>query len=309
MIVDYKKESFPLLYEFISYLQWERGYSSRTVYNYFIEMRMFCRFLLCRQEGISLDLLQSVDTRKIASDYILQINRGDIQSYLTWASVEKQISPSGRNRKVAVLKSFFKFLVVMEYCNSNVMSSISSTKTSKTLPKYLTQNQMYQLLEVIKGEFFLRDKAIILLMMSGGLRVSEVSALNLESVGIDSVKVLGKGEKERQVFLSQLTLDCVYQYLESRPEVAEEALFLSRGKKRISVRGIQKMVSKYLDKIGKSDFSCHKLRHTAATQLLDHGVNIREIQEILGHESIETTAIYTHISSDSLRQAVKKIDI
>ncbi len=307
MSVDYKKESFPLFYEFISYLQLERGYSPRTVYNYFIEMRMFFRYLICMEHDKSLEQMTDIDISKMDEKMIFSLTRGKILKYLAWASTEKQISPSARNRKIAVLKSFYKFLILMEYSNTNVMDSISSTKTPKTLPKYLKQEQMYELLEVVNGEFWIRDQAIILLMMSGGLRVSEVSALNLEDIGVDSLKVLGKGNKERQVFLSEMTLEAISDYLDVRPESGEKALFLSSVKKRISVRGIQLMTSKYLEKIGKGEFSCHKLRHTAATQLMDNGVNIREIQEILGHESIETTAIYTHVSSESLRQAAKKI--
>ncbi len=303
--MDYKKESFPLLYEFIAYLQVERGYSPKTIYNYFIEMRMFCRFHLW-EEGVD---FQKIDISQIKKSDILALNRGDVLKYLTWASMENQISPSARNRKIAVLKSFFKFLLLMEYTNTNIMASITAAKTAKTLPKYLKQEQMFELIDAVNGECWVRDQAIILLMMSGGLRVSEVSALNLDSISTDSVKIRGKGNKERQVFLSKLTLEGISDYLDLRPEVGEKALFLSKGKGRFSVRGIQKMVSKYLDRIGKSDFSCHKLRHTAATQLMEHGVNIREIQEILGHESIETTAIYTHVSSEALRQAASRIEI
>lgn len=309
MAVHYQKESFPLLGEFISYIQLERGYSPRTVYNYFIELRMFFRYILCEKEGIPTKNLQEMDITQIPESTVLSLTRKDILSYLSWASVENKISPTARNRKIAVLKSFYKFLLLMEYTNTNVMSTISSTKTGKTLPKYLKPAQMYELLDAVNGQFWLRDRAIILLMMSAGLRVSEVASLNMNSLSPDSVKIVGKGNKEREVFLSARTLEAISDYFDARPDVKEKAVFLSKGKTRITVRGIQMMVTKYLQKIGKSDFSCHKLRHTAATQLMEHGVNIREIQEILGHESIETTAIYTHISSDSLRQAAKMIQI
>lgn len=309
MAINFKAESPPLLYEFISYLEVERGYSHKTVYNYFIDLRMFFRFVKCEKEKCSMEHFDEMDITGIDQAFICQLSRGDISAFLSWLTMEKGISGEARNRKIAVLKSFYKFLLMMDYTDKNIMETIFSSKTKKTLPKYLEEDKMIELLEVINGSFWIRDKAMILLMMSTGLRVSEVASLNLRSIKGDSLTVLGKGNKERQVYLSATTQEGISDYLEIRPDVEEEALFLSQRKGRIQIRSIQYVTRKYLTMIGKGDYSCHKLRHTAATQLMNSQVNLREIQEILGHESISTTSIYTHVSNEDLKRASQKIKV
>lgn len=307
MPYPYKEESPPVLYEFISYLDVERGYSNMTIYNYFIELRMFFRYMKCEKEHIPLDSWETVDITSINLPFIQACTRQDIVGFLSWVTLEKGNSGSARNRKLAVLKSFYHFLMVMDYSSDKVMMQIFSTKTPKTLPKYLEEESIEALLSAINGIFWIRDTAIILLMLSAGLRVSEVASLNLASIKADSVSVLGKGNKERQVYLSQSTQESLEEYLAVRPPLEEPALFLSQRNRRLTVRSIQASTQKYLKKIGKDDYSCHHLRHTAATQLMKQEVNLREIQEILGHESIQTTSIYTHVSNEDLRQVAKNM--
>lgn len=307
MKVNYEAESPPLMLAFLQHLQIERAYSPLTVYNYFIDLRLFFRYLRCRQEQIPYDKIATVDIAQLVQGDIQGIGRGDVSAFLAWLVAEKNISEHTRNRKIAVLKSFYKFLLEEEYVSKNIMTRIPSAKARKSLPKYLEPQSMEALLQAVTDDSWLRDTAIILLMMSTGLRVSEVSALNLSSLQTDRLLVLGKGKKERLVYLSPKTLESIQDYLEIRPQVPTDALFLSQRKDRFQVRGIQDMVKKYLHKIGKGSYSCHKLRHTAATQLLETGANIREIQEILGHESISTTEIYTHVSNADLKKVVGKL--
>lgn len=308
MAACYQSESPPMLYNFLGYLTVERGYSEKTIYNYFIDLRLFFRYMICIKTGKKTEEYAEVDISGIDLMFIKDIARADITSFLTWMAFARHGNERTRNRKIASLKSFFRYLMEMEYIEQNVMSKVSVIKAEKTLPKYLDENAMSDLLLAITDDFWARDMAIIMLMMISGLRVSEVVALNRDSVGEGLVSVFGKGKKERQVYLTSQVEDAIKEYLAVRPDVSEEALFLSRTKKRLSNRGVQFMTTKYLDKIGLQGYSCHKLRHTAATQLLKSGANLRVIQDTLGHESISITEVYTHIHSDDMKNAMKKLE-
>lgn len=302
---NYKELAPAVVYEFLCYMQIERGYSKESVYSYFSDLRMFFRFSLSKKQGLV--PMKTVDISMVDLAFIRTISRKDVSEFLTWLVMEKQVKEPTRNRKISVLKSFFHFLTEQEYLEKNIMTQIKTTKIRKTLPKYLEEGDIELLLSEINGVHWMRDTAIIMLMLSGGLRVSEVVGLNLRSLKRNSISVLGKGNKERQVYLSPKTMESVKEYLEIRPFVESDALFLSSRKGRLSIEAVQKMTKIYLTRIGKGDYSCHKLRHTAATQLLQSGANLREIQEILGHESISTTEIYTHVSNDDLQRVAENL--
>lgn len=304
-MLKYKDQVPELIYHFLGYLQVERGYSKQTIYNYFVDLRIFSYFMLEKHQGKSAIEEQNLST--IDLQFFKQITRQDITSYLAWLSFERNLRENSRNRKIASLKSFYKYLVDMDLLDKSIMVQVAALKTKKSLPKYLERDKVGELMVQITDQFWVRDTAIILLMMSAGLRVSEVVSLNLLDVKVDSLIVTGKGQKERQVYLSQHTSDALQDYLILRGNEGSP-LFLSNQKKRISVRTIQYMTKKYLTRIDKQDYSCHKLRHTAATQLLKNGANIREIQVILGHESISTTEIYTHVGNDDLKRVAKILD-
>lgn len=302
MAVDYGKVTPNFIYDFLGYLKIECGLAPNTIYGYFIELRLFFRYTYTRHENLLLDEMDKLDFVTIPMSIVEEIDRKDISSYLNWMAMEKEYGERTRNRALAVLKSFFKYLLRVEILEKNVMDNFSSSKTRKTLPKYLDSTEVLHLVESVNGEFWVRDVAIIMLMMSSGLRVSEVHSLNFEDFRQNYVRVLGKGNKERQVYLSKKTIESLEEYLQIRKTSEENAFFLSRLNKRMAVRSIQHMTKKYLTMIGKSDYSCHKLRHTAATQMLKQGANLREIQETLGHENINTTEIYTHVTNSQLEK-------
>lgn len=302
MECNYKEQAPPLVYEFLCYLQIERGCSKNSIYSYFSDLRMFFRYLRCEKENLPLDQMESLVLIGIDLDFIKEISRNHVSRFLAWLVMEKKAKEPTRNRKISVLKSFFHFLVERDYLEKNIMTQIRTIKIRKTLPKYLESPDIELLLCEINGVHWIRDTAMILLMLSAGLRVSEVVGLNVQSVRSNSVSVLGKGNKERQVYLSNKTLEALRDYLLLRPQIPCDALFLSSRKGRLSTEAVQKMTKIYLTRIGKQEYSCHKLRHTAATQLLQSGANLREIQEILGHESISTTELYTHVSNEDLQR-------
>lgn len=309
MNTRYGGECPDLVAEYLQYLEVERGYSGQTIYGYFMDLRIFCRFILAFRLDLSLKSLDGFDYSEMDLADFQALTRGELSAFFAWLAEEKSAKERTRNRKLAVVKSFYGYLWEMDYVEKNILHQIPRAKTGKNLPHYLGEGQGESLLWEVNGVHWLRDRAIILLMMSAGLRVSEVSGLNLADFRVETLMVMGKGRKERQVYLTSLTQEALAEYLEIRPNVAEDAFFLSQRKGRISVRAIQKMTKKYLEQADLAGYSCHSLRHTAATKLLKSGANLREIQEILGHESVSTTEIYTHVSNDDLRRAVERLDL
>lgn len=300
MAIDYKSEAPPLVYQFLRYLQVERTCSHLTIYNYFTDLRMFFRYILCHRAGLPLSEMERQDFLAVDVALVSSLRRGEVTDFLAWLTLDHSVKAKTKARKITVLKSFYKYLQEMEYTDNHVMSKITTPKIPKTLPKYLEEEEIPHFIQGINGTFWIRDTAIILLMVSSGLRVSEVASLDVSSMQENSVIVKGKGNKERQAYLSERTKEALLDYLDVRPPVSLDALFISRRNSRLSIRMIQHMVQKYLGKSGNEHLSCHKLRHTAATMMLKHGANIRQIQQILGHESINTTQLYTHVTDEEL---------
>lgn len=310
-MADFKKELPFFGYEFLGYLKMEKGFSEKTIYEYFLDLRLFFRYMVARKNGVS-ESVENVEGMEITSltlPFVEGITRADVSAYLSWLGTEKHQKDVTRRRKIATIRSLYGYLMEMELIEKNVMIKIPTLKVKKTLPKYLEAPEVEELLQVVNGIFWIRDVAMIFLMTSCGLRVSEVASLDVNDIYEDSVRVLGKGNKERMVYLSARTKEALKEYAAIRPESQEEAFFLSKHGTRIRVHRIQMMVKGYLDEIGKGDLSCHKLRHTAATQMLRSGGNLREIQMVLGHEKISSTEIYTHVSNSDLENLAKGLQI
>lgn len=303
----------PAVFDFLQYLEVQRNYTPSTLQQYYLDLRRFFYFLL---EGNQENSPQITSKRQINSpldmdeSYLQEITSQEVSSYLLWLAQEKGLQERTRNRRLATLKSFFRYLEEENLVKTNIMRSFRPTKTKQTLPLYLEEPQIHGLLDIVSGAFALRDRAVLLLMVSSGLRVSEVVSLTLSSVQGGQIRVLGKGNKERQVPLSAHTAHSLDAYLKECPHPSPSTpLFLSRRNTALSVRAIQAMVSKYAQEAQLQGVTCHKLRHTAATQLLHCGANLREIQRILGHESLNTTQIYTHVTNQDLKQVMSLLKI
>lgn len=311
MAVDFMSEAPDIIKRFLLYMQNIKGRSPKTVDEYYIDLRTFFRYLnqargLCDRsldfdeikiDNVDIDLIKSVTLREAYEFmYYLQRERGNAQA--------------ARARKTSSLRQFYKFLERDHLIESNPIKELETPKQKKALPKYLTLEQSIELLNAVEGEYAARDYCILTLFLNCGLRLSEMCGLNYSDIRSDNtMRVLGKGNKERVIYLNKACLNAINAYKEVRPTddlKDRKALFISRNHNRISPKTVQAMVYKYLEKIGldSQGYSCHKLRHTAATLMYQTGqVDIRVLQDILGHENLGTTEIYTHLSSKQLKDA------
>lgn len=311
--MDYKK-SPGFLKSFLSYKINVKGHSVTTANGYCFDLCQFFEFLYRKKGGISLE--ETVDLNQIDLDFIKTVTTDDIYEYLLYLAAERGNQAATRARRLSSIRGFFKYLVVKE----NVLlldpsEHIDSPKISKALPKYLNLKDSRRLLDTVKdsgGTFAVRDYAIITLFLNCGLRLSELVRLNLSSIDFQerTARIIGKGNKERILYINDAVISALLQYLPQRhktPSADKDALFLSRLNKRISPKTVQWIVYKYLDEIGLSgrNLSVHKLRHTAATLIYNTGrVDIRVLKDILGHEQLNTTQIYTHVSDEQLKMAI-----
>lgn len=312
MAVKFQDESFPILKEYLYYQQTIRQKSPKTVDEYFLDLRTFFRFLKQNRELAAAETeFEDIKIDDVDLELLKTVTLNDAYEYMNWLQRDRRNNASSRARKCSSLKGFFKYITKKKhYLESNPVEELEIPKKKKALPKYLTLEQSIELLNAIEGANKERDYAIITLFLNCGLRVSEMAGLNYTDIRSDNtVRVLGKGNKERIIYLNDACIDAVNDYMRVRPvdDVKDKtALFISRNHKRMSVKTIQAMVYKYLEKIGLSaqGYSCHKLRHTAATLMYQHGgVDVRVLKEVLGHENLGTTEIYTHLSSEQMKNA------
>ncbi|MCJ7578825.1 MAG: tyrosine recombinase XerC [candidate division Zixibacteria bacterium] len=295
---DFEKEKE----DFIQYIQREKNFSENTVTSYRNDLSDFGEFLKERNlQGNPLD----------------QVNRSLLRDFLVFLK-RKRLKEGSIAHKVFVLRSFFKYLLRKRKISSNPASFLSSPKRKKSLPTFLTISQMESLLKLPPKESFwgLRDLAILELFYSTGMRLFELANLDLSSVDFtgEVVRVLGKGRKERIIPVGKEALEVLKNYLSLRKGTFEgvsgmngEAIFLNRSAKRLSARSIRRIVKKYATQVSEDrKTSPHTLRHTFATHLLDQGADLLAVKELLGHESLSTTQIYTHVTTDRLKKVYKK---
>lgn len=298
--------------DFLSYMETIRGKSKNTITAYSYDLALFFKYLKIRRNYVPADTdIESIPIDDIDIYIIQNISLADFYSFLSFAANQRDNKNYARARKVACLRSFFKYLQKMKMIDENPAVELETPKINSRHPVYLTLDESRQLLSVIEGENRERDYAIITLFLNCGLRLSELVGIDINRINGDILTVIGKGNKERTVYLNNACIEAIKNYLKVRPADGvkdKNALFLSERKQRISKRTVQYLVKKY---IGISDldtekYSAHKLRHTAATLMYKYGkVDIRSLQQILGHENISTTQIYTHLDDDILRNAVK----
>ena len=314
MAVRFQDEAFPILKEYLYYQQTIRQKSIKTVDEYFLDLRTFFRFMKVYRKQVPEDAdFQSVTIDDIDLAFVETISLNDAYEYMNYLQRERGNNAAARARKCSSLKGFFKFITQKKhYLEKDPIEELEIPKTKKALPKYLTLEQSIELLNAVEGEHRERDYAIITLFLNCGLRVSEMAGLNYTDIRNEhTIRVLGKGNKERIIYLNSSCVNAINDYMRVRPvdEVKDKnALFISRNHRRMSVKTIQAMVYKYLEKIGLSaqGYSCHKLRHTAATLMSQHGgVDVRVLKDVLGHENLGTTEIYTHLSSEQMKNAAE----
>lgn len=305
-----------LLEDYMNYLKTIRGLAPTTIREYTYDLSSFFRFLRRRKGGSE---FRRMDFEKIPiGDMDLEdlqsANLHDLQAFLAFSEDGEMPSANRRARKTSALRGFFKYLVVIEeVLDKNPMDKLSSPKKKKRQPVYLTLPEAIQLIDQAgreENQFFrLRDVAILVTFLTTGIRLSELVSLNLNSLKEDHFNVVGKGDKERTVYITDALQAALSSYLSVRPIVAgESALFLSSRKKRMSQRAVQHRIEKILRDAGfdTTRYSVHKLRHTAATLMYKEGVDIRTLQKILGHASIGTTQIYTHVDDPMVKQGMEK---
>ena len=296
---------------FFSYSESIRGKSERTVHEYYYDLRTFFRYLKCSKGLSDWDGFDSVDVADIDIKMLESITINDLYNYMFYVNKQRMNSARSRARKVSSLKSFFGFLTKENLLEKNPAKDLESPKLPSSLPVHLTLEESADLLNAVSGPFMVRDYAILTLFLNCGMRLSELVGINLRSLHGDTLTVIGKGNKERTIYLNQACIDALTDYLRFRAKMTvikdQDALFISRNGTRISNRMVQTIVDKTLEKAGLDGqkYSTHKLRHTAATLMYQKGnVDIRSLQAILGHEQLSTTQIYTHIDDDKLRNAV-----
>lgn len=315
-----KREDFAelpyLLKKFLTYLEVVKNKSSLTVLEYASDLRTFLRYMKVSHGLINKNTkFEEIDISDIDEAFLNSINLNDGYEFLLYCKNERNNDATARARKVTSLKSFFKYLDSREnVIKENPFRELEAPKLKKSLPKYLSLDQSRMLLNCVYNDSNPnkeRDFCILTLFLNCGLRLAELVGLNLNHIHDDnSMTVTGKGNKERIVYLNTACIAALNNYLKVRPVDGvkdREALFISRNKQRISRRTVQGIVENALDKSGLADlgYSTHKLRHTAATLMYQYGdVDVLLLKEILGHENLSTTQIYTHVADDQLRKAV-----
>lgn len=314
MIKKLFESSMPtFLQDFLMYMQTIKGKSPNTVLVYFYDLRIFLRFLKLHKCVVSKDTeFNDIEIADIDISMLKTVTLSDLYAFMSYISNHRSNSSYARARKVASLKSLFKYLTTKaKLLDINPAIELESPKVVKRLPRYLNIEESKQLLSSVDGEYSVRDYAIITLFLNSGIRLSELVGINLYNIRNESLSVIGKGNKERVIPLNSACIKAINEYMKIRyvDGVKDKtALFLSERKQRISKSTVQYIVKKYIISAGLDPkrYSTHKLRHTAATLMYKYGhVDIRALQELLGHESIATTEIYTHLGQQELRNAVE----
>ena len=310
-----------VLREFLSYHETIKGQSRRTVSEYYLDIRMFLRFVKLMRNELPVNTpLEDVPIKDVDLDFVRSISSTEVFDFLSFLANDRVpegshedpgIGSAARARKLSAIKSFYNYLSVSTtQIKENPVKDIEFPKIRRSLPKYLTLEESTALLKAVSGPNQKRDFAILMLFLNCGIRRSELVGLNLTDVYDDRIRVVGKGNKERIVYMGSSCRKAIDEYLVERNKIVlsdNRALFGSRDKNRISVTAVHRLVKKHLLEAGldSTQFSAHKLRHTAATLMLSNGVDLKTLQEVLGHENLNTTQIYTHVESTELKIAAE----
>lgn len=312
-----------ILRDFLTYHETIKGQSPKTISEYYLDLRMFFRFIKLMRNDMPIHTrLDDIDIRDIDLRFVRDIKTSDVFDFLSYLANDRTANPdslapdygistAARARKLSALKSFYKYLTVRtKQLADNPVADLEYPKLRKSLPKYLTMEQSAALLRSVEGQNQVRDYAILMIFLNCGIRRSELVGLNITDIYEDRLRVVGKGNKERFVYFGTPCRKAIEAYMIERNKKVlsdNRALFGSRNGNRISVTAVHRLVEKALKQAGldATQFSAHKLRHTAATMMLSGGVDIKTVQEVLGHENLNTTQIYTHIENTELKIAAE----
>ena len=323
-MIDYRTEAPPILRDFLVYHETIQGHSRQTVDEYFLDLRNFFRFLKLDKGRVDRNMpLDQISIDDVDLDLVGTVTLSDVYAYMNYLSRDRIVHPnspdahhglsaSARARKVAAIRSFYKYLTnKAKLISENPMQDLDSPHLKKSLPRYLDLEESVNLLEHVDGVNQVRDYCILTLFLNCGLRISELVGLNVTDVRGNQLRVLGKGNKERMLFLNDACQTALEDWMTERSMLTlmdQNALFITlQNRRRISRAAVHKLVKKHLSAAGldSTQYSAHKLRHTADTLMLQNGVDVRTLQEVLGHDHLNTTQIYTHVDNDDLRIAAR----
>jgi len=324
IVMDYRTDSPEIIRDFLFYHETIKGHSRKTIDEYFLDLRTFFRFLKIHKKLLPRDTpFEEISIMDVDLELVSSVSITDVYEYLAFLSRDRPkqanssstaygLNANSRARKIAVIRSYYKYLTLKaNRLSENPVADLDSPKLRKSLPRYLSLDESVKLLDGVDGIYRERDYCILTIFLNCGLRISELAGLDLTDLRADCIRVLGKGNKERIVYINDACAEAINDYLDIRKKIAavdKRAMFLSSRRTRISTSTIHSLVKKHLLAAGldSSKYSSHKLRHTAATLMLKSGVDVRTLQELLGHEHLNTTQIYTHIENSSLRDAANR---
>lgn len=305
----------PIIRDFLTYNETIKGKSSKSVDEYYLDLQTFFRYLLLIRGKVDKKTnFEKIDISGVDAELISSVTISDLYAFIVFCKDERGNNAATRARKTSTLRIFFKYLTSqIHLLETNPAEMLESPKVKNGLPKHLSLEDSIELLSVVDGPNKERDYCILTLFLNCGMRLSELCGLNLSDINSDgTLRLLGKGNKERIVYINSACENAIKAYLAVRPNdninfEDRNALFISRNKRRISNKTVQHVVKSYLEKagLGGKGYSTHKLRHTAATLMYQHGnVDIRVLKDILGHSNLGTTQIYTHISDTQIKNAI-----
>ncbi len=322
-------EDVAIIQEFLNYLNFEKRFSEHTAKCYGADLKQFTGFLVDRTEtahGAGSPSMYPLDSQHAGpatavvtrakpevNQLLLSVHTDDVRAYLAYLN-DKQYSKTTIARKLATLRSFYKFLVRRNHTDSNPVTVVRTPKQEKKLPKFLEYEDVKRLLETPPMDSWLgaRDRAIMETLYSTGIRVSELVALNMDDMDFlgEVIHVRGKGKKERISPISSSVLQVIQHYMEFRNKRAQsnsnfdsKVLFVNKHGRRLSTRSVRRKMDKYLKMAGLDPaISPHTLRHSFATHMLNNGADLRSVQELLGHQSLSTTQVYTHLTTKKLKE-------
>lgn len=322
--MDYRTDAPPILRDFLVYHETIQNHSRKTVDEYFLDLRNFFRYLKLQKQLVPAETpVDSIEIDDVDLALVSSVTLTDVYAYMSYLSRDRAahpnsastafgLSPAARARKIAAIRSFYKYLTSKaKLITENPMQDLDSPRLKKTLPRYLDLDESVELLSSVEGKNATRDYCILTLFLNCGLRISELVNLNVTDVRGNQLRVLGKGNKERMLFLNDACQEAIQEWMIDRDALAlidKNALFVTlQNRKRITTAAVHKLVKKHIAAAGldSTQYSAHKLRHTAATLMLQNGVDVRTLQEVLGHDHLNTTQIYTHIDNEDLRTAAR----